>query len=222
MLKSKVLSYEGDDVTVRYDVARCIHAARCAKGLPQVFDPKKKPWVAPDQASAEEVAATIEQCPSGALTHERKDGGAAEAAPEKNTIAVEADGPLQVAGDLQLEDLEGEPLAGSRETETRLSLCRCGLSQNKPLCDNSHIEAAFEASGGIGKPAGDSGEESASGPLHVRPAPNGPILLEGPYEITGDGDARFVGKKGALCRCGLSGNKPWCDGSHATGGFKAD
>lgn len=222
MIKSKVLSYEGEAATIRYDVARCIHAARCSHGLPQVFDPKRKPWVAPDEASADELAEVVARCPSGALTLERKDGGPAEAPPPVNRITAEENGPVHLTGELRLETLDGEPLAGARSPETRLSLCRCGLSENKPLCDNSHIAAAFEAPAGSGKPAGDPREEDASGPLHVRPAPNGPVLLEGPFELDGaDADA-FRGEKGALCRCGLSGNKPWCDGSHSTGGFRAD
>lgn len=222
MIRSKVLSYEGERITVRYDITRCIHAARCVRGLPRVFDPKRKPWVEPDAASADEVARVIEACPTGALTYERKDSGSAEATPAPNRVTPQADGPVYVCGDVRLETLKGDTLGGARGAETRVALCRCGLSQNKPLCDNSHIEGGFEAPGGAGKPAGDPSDDSAPGVLHVRPAPNGPVLLDGPYEVDADDGAAFRGKKGALCRCGLSHNKPWCDGSHSTGGFRAD
>ena len=41
---------------------------------PTVFDPQAKPWVQPGEASADEIAATIDTCPSGALTYTRTDG----------------------------------------------------------------------------------------------------------------------------------------------------
>lgn len=50
--------------------------------------------------------------------------------------------------------------------------------------------------------------------------PNGPIMVEGPLELT-LADGSVVEKdKAHLCRCGASKNKPYCDGSHAKVGFK--
>ncbi|MEA2348024.1 MAG: hypothetical protein QOG62_1811 [Thermoleophilaceae bacterium] len=64
--------YEGKDIDVGFDADVCQHAAECVKGLPSVFDTKRKPWILPDGASADEVAAQIGRCPSGALTVERR------------------------------------------------------------------------------------------------------------------------------------------------------
>ncbi|MGI6073251.1 MAG: CDGSH iron-sulfur domain-containing protein [Fermentimonas sp.] len=51
--------------------------------------------------------------------------------------------------------------------------------------------------------------------------PNGPIKVEGMFEITKqDGTTEKREGNTFLCRCGLSKNKPYCDGSHAKGGFK--
>jgi len=60
------------------------------------------------------------------------------------------------------------------------------------------------------------------GPLNVRPQPNGPLAVEGPLEIV-SGTGRVVARvtRARLCRCGGSGNKPFCDGTHAKIGFRS-
>ena len=60
-------SYEGAEVAVSFDPEVCVHAGECAKGLPQVFDTKARPWIQPDNAPAGEVIAQVGRCPSGAL-----------------------------------------------------------------------------------------------------------------------------------------------------------
>jgi CDGSH-type Zn-finger protein len=53
---------------------------------------------------------------------------------------------------------------------------------------------------------------------------NGPFLVSGPAKLVDhEGNAFDLGGKDtfALCRCGTSGNKPFCDGSHKTCGFQA-
>jgi uncharacterized Fe-S cluster protein YjdI len=71
-MKGKRISYSSRELDVHYDVDLCIHAAECVRGLPQVFDPKRKPWVAPDNASADELITVIEKCPTGALSYTDK------------------------------------------------------------------------------------------------------------------------------------------------------
>ena len=51
---------------------------------------------------------------------------------------------------------------------------------------------------------------------------NGPLLVKGPVELT-DADGKSYtheGEKVALCRCGQSATKPFCDGSHSRTGFQ--
>ena len=72
-MDKKPKTYEGEKAIVTYDVDLCIHAAECAKGLPAVFQPGRKPWVLPDEASADELQATISRCPSGALQYKAKE-----------------------------------------------------------------------------------------------------------------------------------------------------
>ena len=64
---SHVRAYSAPGATVYYDRGRCLHFAECLRGLPGVFDVKKRPWIQPENASAERVAEVVRRCPSGAL-----------------------------------------------------------------------------------------------------------------------------------------------------------
>jgi uncharacterized Fe-S cluster protein YjdI len=63
--------YETPDITVTFDPNACTHAGLCLRGLPEVFDIRRKRWIRPERAPAEEVAALIARCPSGALRFAR-------------------------------------------------------------------------------------------------------------------------------------------------------
>lgn len=68
-------TYETPGIIVTFDPNICIHSGVCVRGLPLVFDVKRKHWVRPELASAEEVAAQVRRCPSGALQYQRKNAG---------------------------------------------------------------------------------------------------------------------------------------------------
>lgn len=215
-MQEKHFKYEGKDVTVDYDLKRCIHAAECVEGLPAVFDPNKKPWIQPDNAAAGEVAAVIRTCPSGALKYNLADGPD-EAPAAANTITIDPDGPLYARGDLEIKTPEGETLL----KDVRIALCRCGKSKNKPLCDLSHSDAGFVDPGNLGD-SRLSPDESAPGRLTFITMNNGPLRFEGKVTIhSADGKSTVEGVKGAFCRCGASKNKPFCDGSHRDINFEA-
>ena len=57
----------------------------------------------------------------------------------------------------------------------------------------------------------------------IRPAKNGPYIVEGAVDLfDADGNKITVEKpRLALCRCGASSNKPFCDGTHSVIGFQA-
>jgi len=58
-------------------------------------------------------------------------------------LTVLSNGSLRVEGDFEIVDMEGRPFGlGGR---TRVSLCRCGQSKNKPFCDGSHKTIGFES-----------------------------------------------------------------------------
>lgn len=208
--------YVSEAIDVTYSARRCIHAAECVNRLSAVFDVSQRPWIQPGNAAADAVAATIEKCPTGALQYERKDGAGNEAAAARNTITPVVDGPLYIRGQVTIETPTGETLL----TDTRLALCRCGASANKPFCDNAHKEAGFRAGASVPANEAQTGDDHA--PLTIVPAPDGPLLLRGDFEIiSADGRALYHGQKAALCRCGGSMNKPFCDGTHKAIGFSS-
>lgn len=218
---SRRRKYEGETIEVSFDPQRCIHAEACVHGLSSVFSAERKPWIDPNGASANEIAEVIHRCPTGALAYRRLDGGAEEAPDRTASVEVVDDGPLHCRGDLRLQVIgQDEPLE-----ETRVALCRCGQSQNKPYCDNAHLEAGFAASGELGTTsrAPKAPEDAESGTVLVSPRENGPLIFDGDVRIgrAGEPDAP-AWTRPALCRCGLSENKPFCDGSHRDGGFVAE
>ena len=67
MSENKAHEYKGDSFTVTYEKDVCVHAGVCVKTLPNVFNPKNKPWVNTSGASEQEISDMIKTCPSGAL-----------------------------------------------------------------------------------------------------------------------------------------------------------
>jgi uncharacterized Fe-S cluster protein YjdI len=73
-MKELIKHYDAGDITVVWQSSKCIHAAACVKALPNVYKPKEKPWITPENASSEELVAQIKLCPSGALSYKINDG----------------------------------------------------------------------------------------------------------------------------------------------------
>lgn len=216
-MSDDIRKYEGAALDVFWDKKRCIHAAECGRGLRTVFDGPRTPWIEPDNAPVEDVVKVIERCPTGALTYERKDGGPAEKFPARNTVQVAPHGPLYASGEIALRKSDGSEFP----PQARVALCRCGQSKVKPYCDDSHLAAGFKDAGPVA--SDPAGETPGPGRLTVKVARNGPLLLSGPVCVrSAGGRDAFYGQKIALCRCGASENKPFCDGKHNKIGFDAD
>jgi CDGSH-type Zn-finger protein/uncharacterized Fe-S cluster protein YjdI len=205
--------YRGRQIIIRFDTSKCIHSRHCVLGNPKVFIANAPgEWIQPDAASCEEIVALVRTCPSGALTYERLDGGEQERAPLVNTVRLRENGPLAFHADMEIQ---------GHSACYRATLCRCGASQHKPFCDNSHVAANFTATG---EPPSRDFEALAErgGKLTLTPVPNGPLQVEGNLEIcAGSGRTLNRTQKSWLCRCGDSQNKPYCDGTHRKIGFIA-
>ncbi len=92
------------------------------------------------------IIAMVERCPSGALTYSMEPGESdiEPDLPEQvaDTVEITSDGPiagpLWVTGYIPIERADGEPF----EPRNRVTLCNCGKSSNKPLCDGTHRKEA--------------------------------------------------------------------------------
>lgn len=60
--------YSNGEITIVWTPEKCIHAGICVKTLPQVYNPKDKPWIKIENATTKELVEQVSQCPSGALT----------------------------------------------------------------------------------------------------------------------------------------------------------
>ncbi len=67
---NKVKEYKKEDLTVFWEPAKCIHSEKCWRGLPDVFNPKERPWINVDGASKDSIISQVKKCPSGALSYE--------------------------------------------------------------------------------------------------------------------------------------------------------
>lgn len=219
-MKEVKFTYESEEIKVTWDKNRCIHSEECVKGLPQVFDINSKPWIQPENAGASDVRETIHKCPTGALQYEMLNSEQTESAPEVNTVTLEKDGPVYIHGDIVIEDLDGNEL----HRDTRVAMCRCGLSSNKPFCDNSHIDGKFEADTSYDpERLRTEPVEGKGGELRIKLFPDAPFLVQGNYTLKGDDTGQEAcSKKMSFCRCGASSAKPFCDGSHKQIGFSSE
>jgi uncharacterized Fe-S cluster protein YjdI len=138
-LRGPTRTYANDAIEVHWEPRLCIHVQNCVHKLPQVFRAEERPWIVVDGADADAIAATVEACPTGALHYRRRDGGAQEQASDELTVEPRPNGPLFVRGHVRI---VGDDGAVVRE-DTRVALCRCGASGNKPFCDGSHRRIGF-------------------------------------------------------------------------------
>jgi uncharacterized Fe-S cluster protein YjdI len=60
--------YKNSDITVVWQPSLCIHSRICFKGLPNVFDPRRRPWIEMDKATTGMIIEQVKKCPSGALS----------------------------------------------------------------------------------------------------------------------------------------------------------
>jgi len=136
-----------------------------------------------------------------------------------NSIMVRPDGPLICKGDadITLQDADAKIILKDKE----FALCRCGLSKNKPFCDGTHKKKELKMT----QVFNDERKEDINGivaDLIITVKTNAMYSIKGPVTIfSRDGLSKTTRTKAALCRCGFSEKKPFCDAKHKECGFIA-
>ncbi len=67
-MKDITMKYSNGEVTIIWRPSLCAHSGNCVRGLPAVFDFKRKPWIDPKLATTAEIVEQVKKCPSGALS----------------------------------------------------------------------------------------------------------------------------------------------------------
>ncbi len=136
-----------------------------------------------------------------------------------NLLQPQVDGPLKVAGDIEILAADGKLI----EKTSEAWFCRCGRSSSKPFCDSTHSKIAFREPARVSSSyQPKTVEPGTAGPqLRVRLRANGPLRCIGEMRIEGTENTSWQGSQASLCRCGGSKNKPFCDGTHREIGFEA-
>ena len=143
-LKNITKKYTNGEVTIVWQPSVCIHSTICWKGensLPEVFNPKEKPWIKPEAATTEKMIAQVKQCPSGALSFYMNDEAEKnEKITAESIVETVPNGPLLVYGNIIVKDHQGNATQKNKVT----AFCRCGASSNKPYCDGTHNKIGFQ------------------------------------------------------------------------------
>ncbi|HPH96299.1 MAG TPA: CDGSH iron-sulfur domain-containing protein [Anaerolineaceae bacterium] len=140
----------GTGIEVRMDGHLCMDSGYCGTRLAHI---SKLVGETAEPVVRAQVMRMVEHCPSGALTYSLEHGGpdVEPDLPQQAALTTEItsdgpiEGPLWVMGGIPVERADGRPF----ETRNRVTLCTCGLSGKKPLCDGTHrAEAEKKAHGG--------------------------------------------------------------------------
>ncbi len=134
--------YTNGEITIVWKPAKCIHAGTCVRKLPQVYNPKARPWITIENATTAQLEEQVQACPSGALSFYRNDEVSKPADDMDTTnahITVLKNGPLLIKGTVDITLKNGEQ---QQKTEST-AFCRCGASANKPFCDGAHVRISF-------------------------------------------------------------------------------
>lgn len=140
--KNIVKKYSNGEVTVVWKQDLCIHSENCFRGLPEVFNPKQRPWINAEGAGTQAIIDQVKKCPSGALSfymNEEKQEDIVAVETER-IVEVVPNGPLLVYGNITIKKADGTERRDSKVT----AFCRCGDSGNKPFCDGTHRKNGFE------------------------------------------------------------------------------
>ena len=68
-MAQRIFTYSNGEVTIVWQPDLCIHSGNCARGLPEAFKLREKPWITPEDSTTEKMITQVKKCPSGALSY---------------------------------------------------------------------------------------------------------------------------------------------------------
>ena len=136
--RARQTDYPGTNITVKDDRSICMHAGFCSNEISNVWQMTQESG---DPNVRDQIIAMVQQCPSGALSYALTPDGDIVEPDLPKEIALTPDGAIWASGGIPIERADGQPC----EVRNRVTLCRCGASKNKPLCDGTHSDVGFTA-----------------------------------------------------------------------------
>ena len=122
-----------------------------------------------------------------------------------NEARVTSGGPLKITGNITLIGEDGDVTHANH-----LTLCRCGSSRSKPICDDQHLDVEFLDTGNI-LTASDCMPVRRPQTLTITCIKDGPLKYRGYLRVYNNKGQECLSMQGTLCRCGRSTKKPFCD-----------
>ena len=132
-------TYRSPKIFIQEDHPICVHAGFCRDTVSDIWRMRRD---SNDPDVLAQVIDKLDNCPSGALAYALEAGGEIIEPELAKEVVVIPDGPLWVTGGVPVDRSDGLPI----ETRNRVTLCRCGASAIKPLCDGTHKEIGFSDS----------------------------------------------------------------------------
>ncbi|MCH7606186.1 MAG: CDGSH iron-sulfur domain-containing protein [Chloroflexi bacterium] len=135
-ISARQKTFDSPKLQIQDDHSICVHSGFCGNRITNIW---KMLADSEDSQVRAQIMSMIEKCPSGTLTYTLEPEGDIIEPHLPKEISVIPNGPLWVSGGIPVERRDGKPL----ETRNRVTLCRCGQSSIKPLCDGTHKEVGF-------------------------------------------------------------------------------
>lgn len=132
-VKSDIITWEGNTLRTFFNKNICMHVFYC-KPLKTLREKE----LAGDVDAAEAIKANIALCPSGALSYQDKQDQSISEFDDIQCIDIIEGGEIRIQSQFDCQDVELQ----EHQPCNRVTLCRCGLSKNKPFCDGQHRKKA--------------------------------------------------------------------------------
>jgi len=171
---------------------------------PNISTPVSDDSAAPEQA-AKEQDSTSEKTLDRWFLEQRGKKRVPKLLKVANELLVTTAGPLKLTGNITLINEDG-----SVTHSNSMTLCRCGASNNKPFCDDQHLDVDFFDNATISR-FSDRMPIKRPQTITVTCVKYGPLKFSGYLRVYNTKNQEYITMGGLLCRCGKSSNKPFCD-----------